>query len=270
MDDFATERESTRYRLCGIGFGAIGVALAIASVFSVLYITWMFGNRWVPNGLVREMFRYGEAVIVWSSLVGAYLLWGRWSHPGWQRRAGLLLVMCIIDALLWMVSNATSLGLPVGDVGHEWLRENIGEALGWAEFMLIASLACDMLEHLGVERASDAGQSTRSLAATGSAIWLLWFIMKTQWRHGWPLVAKRGPDINTVLLHLGHRMIWTITLIQTTALVIAATRQSFRLLVELNNQAALDPIFRSRSQDAVDLLPKYADDAAKADRESLR
>ena len=42
---------------------------------------------------------------VWGSLAGAMLLWGRWDHKSWQRRTGLLLVMCIVDLVVWFVDR---------------------------------------------------------------------------------------------------------------------------------------------------------------------
>ena len=33
--------------------------------------------------------------MVWGCLIGTYLLWGRWSQLGWQRRVGLLIVMSL-------------------------------------------------------------------------------------------------------------------------------------------------------------------------------
>ena len=43
----------------------------------------------------------------------------------------------------------------------------------------------------------------------------------------------RNPNMHSYLLFLGSNLIWTITLIQVTALVIAALRQSSRTLAEM-------------------------------------
>ena len=66
-----------------------------------------------------------------------------------------------------------------GRVGS-WLRSNLGQALGWAEFALMASLSGDYLVHLGLDQAEDSAKSTRSLAATGAVIWMLRFCEPTE------------------------------------------------------------------------------------------
>ena len=129
--------------------------------------------------------------ITWGSLLGVTLLWGRFEHAGWQRRVGLLLVMSLVDAGFWFLDHGAALGLAEGDLGHDWLRENVGQALGWAEFALMAGLSCEYLEHLGVEYARESGKSTRSMAATGAVVWLLLFCQRTNWSGGWPLVPHR-------------------------------------------------------------------------------
>ena len=164
--------------------------------------------------------------ITWGSLLGVTLLWGRFDHPGWQRRVGLLLVMSLVDAGLWFLDHGAALGLAEGDLGHDWLRGNVGQALGWAEFALMAGLSCDYLEHLGVEYARESGKSTRSMAATGAVVWLLLFCQRTDWSAGWPLVPHRIRSIEEFLLFQASHLIWAITLIQVTSLAISAARMS--------------------------------------------
>ena len=96
----------------------------------------------------------------------------------------------------------------------------------------MASLSGDYLVHLGLSQAEDSAKSTRSLAATGAVVWLLMFCELTHWDGGWPL-RQRNPNMHSYLLFLGSNLIWTITLIQVTALVIAALRQSSRTLAEM-------------------------------------
>jgi hypothetical protein len=211
---------------------------------SLLTLPRLFGVRaflpWLVNGPV---WRWVDAPIVWASLIGTYLLWGRWSDPGWQRRSGLLVVMGAVDAVLWLIKHGGTLGLHPGDVGHPWLREMLGQALGWAEFMLIASLACEVLVHLGVSAAAETGKATRSLAATGAAVWLLLFIQTTDWNRGWPLAFRPPHFVEQLLLHLASTMIWTITLVQVTALTVAAFRQCSAVLEEIDREdAANDPL----------------------------
>jgi hypothetical protein len=167
--------------------------------------------------------------------------------------------MGMADVVLWGLDHGDELRLRVGDFGHFWLRNRLGEALGWAEFALLASLAGDVIAHLGIERAREASKSTRALAATGAVIWMLLFIQRTDWNRGWPLQGPRRDSIETVLLDLGSTMIWTITLIQVTALTIAATRESSRALAEMDLEDRRDDLFRSPSEANAGLLPPSYD-----------
>jgi len=232
------EREQQRqtYQLCRLGFAIVSIALVIACITTVLGLIGLFTGRMFVGGLINEpWWRWLDTPVVWGSLIGVYLLWGRWSHASWQRRAGLLLLMCVADLVLWFFDHGQSLGLFPDVVGHNWLRDRLGSALGWAEFALISSLACDLLAHLGVEHAPDAGKATRTLAASGAVVWMFLFCLLTDWEAGWPL-QHRPLLPETFLLLLGTDMIWTITLFQVTALTIAATRQSSRVLLEMDKE----------------------------------
>src|SRR6478736_5849645 len=105
--------------------------------------------------------------------------------------------MCFVDGILWLLEHGNQIGLQLTDVGHDWLRSELGQALGWAEFALLASLSGDLMAHFGVEHAPEAGKATRSLAATGAAVWFLFFLEQTAW--GWPLRA-RGVDTPEAIL----------------------------------------------------------------------
>src|SRR5690606_12701394 len=122
----------------------------------------------------------------------------------------------------------------IGEGG--FLRGQLGQALGWAEFALIASLSGDYLVHLGLEQADDSARSTRSLAATGAVVWLLLFCERTNWAAGWPLQPRNFLTLEGWLLLLGSEVIWTIALVQVTALVIASVRQSTAVLKEMDRE----------------------------------
>ena len=102
--------------------------------------------------------------------------------------------MSLVDAGLWLLDHGVALGIAEADFGHDWLRDNLGQALGWAEFALMAGLSCDYLEHLGVEHARESGKSTRSMAATGAVLWMIMFCQRTDWCGGWPLAASSLGD----------------------------------------------------------------------------
>ncbi|WP_422926573.1 hypothetical protein [Singulisphaera sp. PoT] len=234
-----TERDQLRqtYQLCRLGFGLLSLSLILAAIPLVIFLIGMQFRIELFRWFFQSSFnRYLSVPITWGSLVGTYLLWGRWSEPSWQRRVGLLLFMNSMDCLLWFMDQGESLGLRLETVGHEWLRSGLGEALGWAEFALIASLACDLLAHLGVNQAEDAGKATRSLAATGAVIWMIYFIEQTSWHQGWPLMRRGIRNIQSFYLFFGTQMIWALILIQLSALTLAATRQASRVLSEMDQE----------------------------------
>jgi hypothetical protein len=138
--------------------------------------------------------------------------------------------MNMVDVGLWFLDRGDAMGPHAGEIGHEWLRHSVGIALGWGEFALLSSLACDYLAHLGIEHARDSDKSTRSMAATGAMVWLLYFIQHTDWKAGWPLQMRHGRFLDGFLVYYGYHLIWTITLIQVTALVVSAARQSTKVL----------------------------------------
>ena len=63
----------------------------------------------------------------------------------------------------------------MANFGHDWLRDNVGEALGWAEFALLASLSCDYLEHLGVEHAANRVSPRGRWPPRAPSLWMLLF-----------------------------------------------------------------------------------------------
>jgi hypothetical protein len=247
MIDLEREQLRKTYQLCRLGFGITACGLTVACFASVLGLFGFFQRdlvNWIHN---LAWYQWLRTPIVWCALIGATLLWGRWNHASWQRRVGMLLLICLINLALWFVAQGEAMGLQVGDVGHRWLRENIGVALGWGKFALLSSLTCDYLVHLGVDHASDSDKSTRSMTATGALVWMLFFSQQTEWGAGWPLRPRRLGGVEGDLLIYGFSLIWTITLIQVTALVISAVRQSSHILEELDLEDQEHDLLRSRS-----------------------
>jgi hypothetical protein len=257
MNDFDLEQQRRTYQLCRWAFGTLAFALVLACVPSALDLLAMFRFPLIQKIRQWPIDDWIEAPVVWGSLLGATLLFGRWDHAAWQRRAGLFLVMNLVDVGMWFISRGEALGLQDWDVGHGWMRYNLGRALGWAEFSLIASLAADYLVHLGVAPAKESGKSARSMAATGALLWILLFCEQTDWRAGWPLQPRMGrafgaprfrPGLETLLLlNHGFRLIWTITLVQVTAMVIAATRESTRVIGEIEKELQVAPTYEPSS-----------------------
>jgi hypothetical protein len=253
--DHEDEKKRQTYQICLLGFALLSGALALASGVSILgmyQLGCLFGLPG-PARLDMPWMRWLEIPIVWVSLAGSYMLCGRWSGTGWSRRAALLAAMCAVDAVMWLLHQGFELGYGLGGLDdHRWLCDAIGIGLGWCEFALLASLAADFLTHLGVETAENASRATRSLAATGAAVWLLEFWLRTDW-HQWPLHVVRWQP-QTLLLFLGRNIIWMITLLQVTALVMAAAGQALTVVKELNAEERADDLFASPSDSSDALL----------------
>lgn len=243
MIDLERDQQRKTYEVCRMGFSILSVALLLACLTSVLPILWNFYPELCARIVMTPGFRWIDVPITWGGLLGVTLLWGRFEHEGWQRRVGLLLVMNLADAGLWFLDHGAALGLVTGEVGHQWLRENVGQALGWAEFALLAGLSCEYLEHLGIEFARESGKSTRSMAATGAVVWLLLFCQRTNWSGGWPLIAHRIRSIQEFLLNQATHLIWAIVLMQVTSLTLSAARMSGQVVDELRlEDEANDPL----------------------------
>jgi hypothetical protein len=248
MIDLEREHLRKTYQLCRTAFFALGVALVPASIMMLLAMVGLLGDPGLFRRVMNSPWNHWVSTVsVWASLVGTMLLWARWDHKSWQRRTGFLLFMCAVDTVLWFMDQSDGQGHGPGP--GNWLRSNLGQALGWAEFALIASLTGDYLVHLGLDQAEDSARSTRSLAATGAIVWILQFCEQTNWDGGWPL-RPRMLGMQGWLLFLGSELIWTITLVQVTALVIAAFRQSNRVLFEMHKEDQDHELLRFPSESA--------------------
>jgi len=219
-------RARRRFRRLGLGFSSLALGLIIAS-FSTIATLLIFLSG--PGHLAlwkafRQWELIEETAVVWSTLIGVALLWGPWPDREWLRRSGLLLMMCLVDVVLWSLDHAVDLGLSEVKVGHEWFRQSLGQAIGWSEFALIASLAGDMASRLGQPQALDFGRAARSLSTTGAMVWAMFFYSRTNWDPPfWPL---REVPLNrsTLLLMLGSGVLVAVNLVQVTALSLMAGR----------------------------------------------
>jgi hypothetical protein len=245
---FDTEREQARktYQLCRFGFGSYGAALLVASIAAVLELLWVFRLDQVRWILGQPWVEWLDTPIVWCRLIGAILLWGRWDQKSWQRRTSLLLALCLVDVVLWFVARGEMLGLHGGDVGHEWLRLIIARTMSWGRMALLSSLAGDYLVHLGVENASESDKLTRSMTVTGALVWLLFICQQTDWS-AWPLQRGGRRNLESELLLHGFTLIYSITLIQVTALVISSVRQSTVVLTEMDQEDQDADLLRPQS-----------------------
>jgi hypothetical protein len=240
-----------------LGFSALGLALVIASLTTVGRLILIFSGRGVALGALFGIPQWNiieESSVVWASLIGVALLWGRWPDLNWQRRSGLLLMMCLIDLVLWSLDHAAEIGLSEGKIGHDWFRQSLGTALGWSEFALIASLAADMAAHLGEPQAIDFGKAARSLSTTGAMVWFMYFYFRTDWNPPfWPLRDKPFNG-GSIMLMLGTLVLLAINLVQISALTLLAGRSCGRTLRLMAEEDRRNDLLPSRSEAGWDEL----------------
>jgi hypothetical protein len=244
-----------------LGFSALGLALVIASLTTVGRLILIFSGRGVALGALFGIPQWNmieESSVVWASLIGVALLWGRWPDRNWLRRSGLLLLMCLIDLILWSLDHAAEIGLSEGKLGHDWFRQSLGTALGWSEFALIASLAADMAAHLGEPQAIEFGKAVRSLSTTGAMVWFMYFYFRTDWSPPfWPL-RDRPFNGGSILLLLGWLVLMAINLVQVTALTLLAGRSCGRSLRQMIEEDRRNDQLPSRSEAAWEELNRPA------------
>ncbi len=240
-----------RLRRLGLGFSTLGLALLIASLTTIGWLVLLFSGRPQPLGAVFGIPHwdlYEQSAIVWGSLTGVALLWGRWPDRNWQRRSGLLLLMLLVDVALWSMEHATELGLSEVKMGHEWFRHSLTNAINWSEMALIAGLAAEMASNLGEPRAIEFGKASRSLSTTGAMLWFTFFYFQTDWSPPfWPL-RERPLNPGSIMLLLGWLVLVAINFVQVTALSLLAGRSCGRVLREMIAEDRRKDLLPSRSE----------------------
>lgn len=252
FEDFDDQRP--RYRLCQLGFGLMGLAIGLLCADLVCGLA--YGLTREPA--LRQLLDHPawtwvvSAPITGASLLGAYLLWGRWTTASWQRRAGLLALMCTIDLAVWGLSHAATLGfeVPRGS-DHQWLIGQLTQGMGWVEFILVADLASALSAHLGKADAPETGRSARALATIGVVLWAIDFGTRTDWSR-WPLEAAPIQKAEQLLLVIGGTVLSIVTTFQVTVLCMVASRQCRQFVAELDRLHRDPEALRSRSETEAD------------------
>lgn len=252
------------YRLCGLGFAINGLAMVLLTIDTISHT--IFFTEILRTFRVPDWFWLFEtsgwkwligAPISWFSLLGTYLLWGRWLEPSWQRRAGLLVVLNLADLVIWSMQYTEELGLGPKFMGHDWLVINTAAAMAWAELALTASLAADVCAHLGAVEVQDSARATRALIASATIFWFLNFFQRTDWNAGWPLLQARF-SLELVFLFTGVLFLRSIAVTKVMLLSLTAARECFREVREMDlADRAQDPLI-SRSEAETELLPGQA------------
>jgi hypothetical protein len=238
-----------RYALCRAGFlfGAVGLALlGLSSMLTVLIIFYR------DPDLIRiaksQWWHWGVgAPITWTTIVSAYLLWGRWADASWQRRAGVLLLLNTFDLIFWILQNNKALGLRLGDVGNTWLLPFLTEGCGWVEFMLFGSLAAEVATRPGSDTPNLLRNGVFALSALGLVVCVLTFATNTDWARGWPL-GQRPFNPALLLSYLASNLLMTMAAMQLVALMGMAARQSGRYRDSLKYDDPMPDLLISRSE----------------------
>lgn len=243
MDDHAIDFAGA-YRSCRPGFFLLAAGLLVVCAVDVPALGCRLMGppvhfrfwRWMSESGATTLVR---AVAPWTTLAGSALLWAAWDSSGWRRRAGLLMTMCLFDVGSWILD----LGDPNFQRPDAFLRSQIGAALGWAQFSLLAGLAGEILTHLGIDSAGESARASRSLAATGATVWLLLFVEIADLRGGWPLRPNAWISPHVHLLGLGSDVLHAVCLVQTTALAASAFRRLNDELRRIDSEESDPPPF---------------------------
>jgi hypothetical protein len=254
--DLEREELRHRYRLCRVGFGLIALGLGLLFVDCGLHLALLLGGGGVHGivGVLKSQWWVWlvGAPITWATVVGAYLLWGRSADPVWQRRAGLLVIMNGIDLLSWILQHSDDLGLHLGPLGNDWLRYQLSTGLGWAEFLLFATMAIDMLSQLGKDPATEINTGARSMATIGLVFWAIVFVAQTDWGKGLPLQPRPIPQQmgrdTWILIMFGSTLLTTLTSFQVAVLCGSAFLGCGRALQVMNHDDLAEDLLRSRSE----------------------
>lgn len=236
-----------RYRLCSLAFGLIALSLGLLCAAKVSLLALLFGARHEVRAIHDHpgWFWLVDMPITWAALLGSYLLWGRWPVPHWQRRAGLLLIMNGLDAVMWTIDHARRFGFAEVQPDLVWTFFVAANSLGWFELMLAAALASDLAAHLGREDAHAASAAASTVGVIGAIVWGLLALSQTDWG-AWPLAPRFTPEFHVLLLVTTILMVFLT--FQVTIGALTAARLSAAYDRELRDRESNDDLLQSRSE----------------------
>ncbi len=246
------EDPKPRYRLCRFGFVLAAVALGLQCADIVLTLFAQFGGNLDLLNVVQDA-RWSWIVgstITWCAFVGSLLLVGRWSEPRWRRRSVLLVCFNAFDVLLWVSHHGRTFGVILPVLQNLWVQQAVS-VLQWFELLLFASLARDVLDHLGQKGGQEVYLITRAFATIGVMVWVFLMMIGTRWEAGWPL-RLRPLTLETLLIHLGSSALLALTAFQVTLLCVHASRGCSSFLTELERAESDHELLKSRSELADD------------------
>ena len=259
--EFDADVLNRRYQLCRVGFFLLAAAALVRAVDVGLHIAMFMTMNGALLGVFEETWYLWvvRGAMVGAGLVGAYLLWGRWDHPKWTSRTGLLITVGLVDLVLWVMECSDQGGQGAGLANdHHWVRLHLARAVSWAQLGLGVGLAAAFLDHLGHHREARSAERIYGFIVSGIALWLLYFARQTGWSHGWPLQQRRLDGLAIVLL-LSYFLPLTLASAQLMTLDLRCARESARLLDDWRRHLAQKgtELLKSRSEqdEFKDLFP---------------
>lgn len=216
-----------RYWLTAAGFYLLAGSFILLGATNGLYVYGVLSdNRELLGLLRRPIWTYAVGLpLSYGAVIGAYLLWGRWTDSLWQRRVGLLILLNFIDAVVGTVFRAEHLGLEPLPEKYEWMLGGVTSTFGWVEFALSASLAAEVASHLGRPAAAEPGLAISRLAMIGLCVWVAAFLALSDWRLGFPL-QERPVSLQAALFRLGLLVLNVLCCFQVATLCLIAGTQS--------------------------------------------
>ncbi len=235
--DWERDEHRPRYRLCRAAFllCALGTGLMVldSAAGVAFFLTW---QPEIMDFIASPLWQWAAgSTIVWSSLLGASLLWGRWSEPDWKRRSGYLVLLSLAGIVFWVVRHGETFGLGPAELGHRWLRIQLMIGARWVWLGVVASLAYSVVAHLGREEAGESLASILALVVAGVIVWAILVLYQTDWELGWPLRPRPGLNLLTWLLWLGLSAIRGLAGFLVTVLCLLAARECSQILRELDH-----------------------------------
>lgn len=239
------ESQRPRYLLASLGFGFLGVSLVLLVIGTLTPILgFLTENQALQGAVDRRWWTFAVHLpMSYGALVGSYLLWGRWPDPSWQRRAGLLLLMNLIDAVSATLLESEALGFDAGLDVDSYPIALLTGLFSWLEFYLTASLAAEVGSQLARPTLADAGRLSERVALIALVIWTLFYGLRTNWAAGWPPVAPRPQTAEEALIELGLLCARILSGAQVATLCLIAAfhcRKTWRELGEA--EAGLDSL----------------------------
>jgi hypothetical protein len=230
------DSQRPRYLLCSIGFWLLTVSFGLLGLCNALPLIGVINN---DNRIFQVMSQRWWTLSIslplsYMGLLGSYLLWGRWSDMSWQRRAGLMVLLSLLNSIAATLIRADDLGFVARIEPAKHTLSVMIDSFGWVKLFLAASLATEVASQLGRPTISEAGRLSERVALFGLALCVALTIVHTSWRDGWPLQRLPARDPFVLLGELGAVLLKALSAAQVATLCFLAaieSRRTWRLLV---------------------------------------